>query len=100
MIFAFHFLDHLAVSETIRAAKRPEHQAYLGLQADRIAFAGPLREASGKIIGSLLVLDFDDQDAALDWLAMEPFNQAGLYAAVSVQQFENRWSQRVGYPPA
>jgi uncharacterized protein YciI len=49
------------------------------------------------MIGSLLAIDFDSRDAALAWLADEPFTRAGLYASSQLQAFVNLWPQRAGF---
>ena len=67
--------------------------------ADRISFAGPFTSDDGQtMIGSLLAIDFDSRDAAMEWLKAEPFTQAGLYASKSVQPFLNLWPQKTGFP--
>ena len=97
MIYVFHLLDQPG-SGALRERVRPEHKAYLGRVADRIAFAGPLTEDDGvTMIGSLLAIDFDSRDAALAWLADEPFTRAGLYASSQLQAFVNLWPQRAGF---
>ena len=98
MIFVFHLTDK-PDSGQLRTSVRPEHKAYLGLQAERMAFAGPLTSDDGAtMIGSLLAIDFADRAAAESWLANEPFTKAGLYGAVSIQAFNNLWPQKVGFP--
>ena len=100
MIFVFHLLDK-PDSAALRNATRPEHKAYLGQVADRMAFAGPLLSDDGKtMIGSLLAIDFDSREAAEKWQANEPFTRAGLYASSSVLPFTNLWPQKAGFPPA
>jgi len=52
---------------------RPEHKAYLGAVADRIAFAGPLLDDDGAtMLGSLLAVDFPSHAAALAAYASHP----------------------------
>ena len=46
MIYTFILVDRPAASE-LRQRMRPEHKAYLGEVADRIAFAGPLTHDDG-----------------------------------------------------
>lgn len=100
MIFAFHLIDRPDAAE-LRQRVRPEHKAYLTAVADRIAFAGPLTQDDGQtMLGSLLVIDFDDRAAAERWMADEPFTKAGLYQTASVLPFVNLWPQRTGFPPA
>ena len=98
MLFTFIGRDHPGSAE-LRQEVRPEHKEYLGKVSERIAFAGPLLTDSGEMQGSLLVIDFEDRKAAEDWLAGEPFTQAGLYQSMDVIAFENLWPQRTGFPP-
>ncbi|RYY93276.1 MAG: YciI family protein [Comamonadaceae bacterium] len=100
MLYAITLIDK-PDALALRQAKRPEHKAYLGAVADRIAFAGPLLSDDGTtMVGSLLVIDFPSREAARDWMAAEPFTQAGLYALTSVHAFQNLWPQKAGFPPA
>jgi uncharacterized protein YciI len=99
MIYTFLLLDKPGAA-ALRERVRPEHKAYLGALAARIAFAGPLTEEDGKtMLGSLLAIDFDSRDAAHAWLADEPFTRAGLYASTTVHAFVNLWPQKAGWPP-
>jgi uncharacterized protein YciI len=100
MLYAFTLIDAPGTAE-IRTRVRPEHKAYLGQVADRIAFAGPLLADDGQtMVGSLLVIDFADRQAALEWMRNEPFTHAGLYASTQVHAFRNLWPQKVGFPEA
>jgi hypothetical protein len=99
VIYTFVLLDRPQAAD-LRQRVRPEHKAYLGLMADRIAFAGPLVADDGEtMIGSLLAIDFPDRSAATAWLKDEPFNRAGLYASVQIHAFVNLWPQRAGFAP-
>lgn len=100
MLFAFFLIDKPQAG-ALRDRVRPEHKAYLGAQAERIAFAGPLLADDGQTMaGSLLVIDFASREQACAWLADEPFTRAGLYASTSVYAFSNLWPQKAGFPPA
>ena len=99
MVFVFRLLDR-PDSAALRLRVRPEHKAYLAQVADRIAFAGPLLADDGTtMLGSLLAIDFDSRDAALRWLADEPFTLAGLYTRREIHAFQNLWPQKTGFPP-
>ena len=39
------------------------------------------------MVGSLMVMDFPDREAAKAWLANEPFNKDGLFASVAVYAY-------------
>jgi uncharacterized protein len=98
MIFAFLLIDRPGVAE-LRTRIRPEHKAYLALQAERIAFAGPFMSDDGQAaLGSLLAIDFPDRAAAEAWLRDEPFTKAGVYGSSQVLAFQNLWPQRAGFP--
>jgi uncharacterized protein YciI len=100
MIYVLHLLDR-PDGAALRQQVRPEHKAYLGAVADRVAFAGPLMDDDGvTMIGSLLAIDFESRAAAQAWLHNEPFTRAGLYARVEMHPFVNLWPQKVGFPPA
>jgi uncharacterized protein len=100
LIYIFRLLDKPGAAE-LRQRVRPEHKAYLAAVAERIAFAGPLTHDDGaQMIGSLLAIDFPTREAAVQWLADEPFTRAGLYAGVEVHAFVNLWPQKAGFPPA
>jgi uncharacterized protein YciI len=99
MIYIFRLLDKPGAA-ALRDAVRPEHKAYLGQVADRIAFAGPLVADDGvAMVGSLLAIDFASREAAMAWLADEPFTRAGLYAGTEVHAFVNLWPQKAGFAP-
>lgn len=97
MLFCFYNLDR-AGSGKLRQTLRPQHLDYLRAVADRIAFAGPLQEEDGSVVGSLLVIDFPDRAAAEAWLRDEPFTKGGVYDSVSIRGFVNRWPQKAGFP--
>ncbi len=96
MLFAIYLLDRADAAE-LRARTIAEHRAYLALQADRIAIAGPLvGDDPATMVGSLLVMDFDDLAAAQAWLRDEPLTRAGVYAESTIRPFVSRWPQRAG----
>jgi len=100
MLFAFMLFDR-AGAAALRAQTRPAHKAYLGEVAERIAFAGPLLDDDAEtMLGSLLVIEFADREAALAWLAAEPFTRAGVYGRSEVRAFRNLWPQRAGFVDA
>lgn len=87
-------------SAPLRAKFIEMHKQYVAGIADRIAFAGPLRDAPGsEAVGSLIVADFTDVEAARTWLAGEPFTRGGVYASTEILHFTNLWPQRTGYAP-
>ena len=100
MILAILLMDRPGTAE-LRIQVRPEHRAYLGKLADKMAFAGPLTSEDGKTtVGSLLVMDFPTKADAEAWLSNEPFTKAGVYEKPVIHAFSNMWEQKVGFPPS
>lgn len=81
--FAIHCIDK-PDSADLRAATRPEHLAYIGKIAESVLVAGPLLGLDGAPIGSLLIIDFADRKAAIQFAADDPYALAGLFASVAV----------------
>ena len=81
--FAIHCIDKPDSAE-LRAATRPEHLAYIGKIVDSVLVAGPLLGLDGAPIGSLLIIDFADRKAAIQFAADDPYALAGLFASVAV----------------
>lgn len=77
-------------SAALRKAVRPAHLARLEVLRDegRLAIAGPFPsiEADG-VTGSLVVAEFNDYDAALQWANADPYVDAGVYVKVVVKPF-------------
>jgi uncharacterized protein YciI len=98
MLFVFMLMDKAGASQ-VRQDVRPVHKAYLAQVQERIAFAGPLLADDGTtMVGSLLVVDFPDRDAAMAWLSEEPFFLAGLFSMTAIHAFQNLWPQKAGFP--
>ena len=81
--FAIHCIDK-PDSADLRASTRPEHLAYIGKIVDSVLVAGPLLGLDGAPIGSLLIIDFADRKAAIQFAADDPYALAGLFASVAV----------------
>ena len=100
MLFAFYLVDRPDAA-ALRQSVLAEHRAYLARHGDQIAFAGPLLDdAHAAMLGSLLVMDFEDRAAAEAFLRDEPFTRAGVYAEQAVWPFRNRWPQKTGFAEA
>jgi uncharacterized protein YciI len=81
--FAIHCIDK-PDSADLRAETRSEHLRHVEGVADRVLVAGPLLDLDGAPIGSLLIVDFPERRAAIDFAAADPYAQAGLFASVAV----------------
>lgn len=74
-----------------RLAVRPEHLARLQQLMDqgRLVLAGPHPTEDGEgVTGSLVVAEFDSLQAAREWAAADPYQDAGVYAEVIVKPFK------------
>lgn len=86
MLFAISNLDK-PDSFALRAATRETHLAYLDGFLSQLVLAGPLLNADGKAIGSLVVIEADDQAAAEAIAAGDPYAKAGLFQSVTVTPY-------------
>lgn len=66
-----------------RLDTREAHIAYLK-ETGVVSQAGPLLDEAGGMIGSLIVLDVADLQAARDWADHDPYAQAGLFHSVEL----------------
>jgi uncharacterized protein YciI len=81
--FAIHCIDK-ADSGELRAATRAAHLAHVTAKGDAVLVAGPLLRPDGRPMGSLLIMDFDDRDAAVAFANADPYHVAGLFESRSV----------------
>jgi uncharacterized protein YciI len=81
--FAIHCIDKPDSSD-LRAANRPAHLAHLATVAHNVLVAGPLLRPDGRAMGSLLIVDFDDREAAIAFSTADPYHQAGLFESRSI----------------
>jgi uncharacterized protein YciI len=86
MLFAITNLDK-PDSGALRAATREIHLGYLDSIVAQIVLAGPLLNAEGQSIGSLLVVEAENQAAAEAFAAADPYAKAGLFGSVTVTPY-------------
>ena len=75
----------------IRLDNRDAHLAYIA-DTGVVEMAGPLLDADGEMCGSLIVLDVADMATAQAWADKDPYNQAGLFADVTL----TAWKKVIG----
>lgn len=39
--------------------------------------------------GSMLIVDFENQNAVVNWFANEPYNQAGVYKNIQIYPYKD-----------
>lgn len=81
--FAIHCIDKPG-STALRASTREEHLGHVNAMDGKVLAAGPLLGIDGAAMGSLLIIDFADRKAAIQFAADDPYAQAGLFASVAV----------------
>ncbi|MGY8653090.1 MAG: YciI family protein [Verrucomicrobiia bacterium] len=92
MLFTFICTDK-ADSLQIRKDARPAHIEYLDAHVDQLIYGGPLFGADNETpIGSLIIAEVDDREAAEKFADDDPYNQAGLFESVVIS------SSRQVYP--
>ena len=70
-----------------RAAARDAHFAHIGTIIDKVAVAGPLKDAGGTNIGSLVVLNVDSHAEAEAILKSDPYFAAGVWERWTIHPF-------------
>jgi uncharacterized protein len=73
-----------------------DHLAHIETQLDRLLVAGPMRDADGAFVGSLLVLRADSVEDAAAFLERDPYFAAGIWAEVTISAFNAAAGQWVG----
>ncbi|HSZ75701.1 MAG TPA: YciI family protein [Rhizomicrobium sp.] len=63
----------------LRAATRPAHFEY-ARDTGVIKLGGPFLDAEGNMIGSLIIMEAENLEAAQKWAANDPYAKAGVYA--------------------
>jgi uncharacterized protein len=94
--FVFRGLDRDGVAEA-RAQLREIHRAYIRTPSDdcRVAAGGPLFDDAGEqMIGTVLILEAQDREAALRYLAADPYASVPLFGQTEL----HRWHWGLGQP--
>ncbi len=83
MIWAIYCVD-VPASRPLRDEHRLAHRAFLKTYADRIFFSGPLWDDDCyDQTGSLFLIELNGRDEAEAFLAHEPYNRNGVFAATT-----------------
>ena len=75
----------------IRLDTREAHLAYIK-ETGVVEMAGPFLDDAGQMCGSMIVLDVADLAAARAWAQDDPYNKAGLFSDVRIQE----WKKVIG----
>ncbi len=72
----------------LRAETRPAHIEYLNANLEHMLLAGPfLSEDGERPVGSLLIMEYDDQGQAQAFAEGDPYAKAGLFESVTIRPF-------------
>ena len=82
MLIALIARDKPGAIET-RLANRAAHLDYV-TQTGVVRQAGPLLDKDEQMMGSLLILEVEDMEAAQRWAAGDPYSNAGLFQDVEL----------------
>tara|TARA_R110002051_G_scaffold38640_4_gene81985 strand:+ start:8979 stop:9251 length:273 start_codon:yes stop_codon:yes gene_type:complete len=74
-----------------RLDNRDAHLGYIK-ETGVVEMAGPFLDADGTMCGSLIILDVDSIGAARTWADNDPYNKAGLFQSVTLQE----WKKVIG----
>ena len=75
----------------IRLDTREAHLAFIK-ETGVVEMAGPFLDEAGQMCGSMIVLDVADLAAARAWAQDDPYNKAGLFSDVRIQE----WKKVIG----
>lgn len=85
-LYCIHAIDGPGSAE-----KRPkligEHLAHVEANIDRYFVAGPLKNADGQTIGSMLVVEAADEADARAFLDQDPYAGVNLWSEIHVAAF-------------
>ena len=86
MLFAISNIDK-ADSSALRAATREIHLGYLDSIVTQLVLAGPVLNAEGQSVGSLLIVEAENQAAAEAFAAADPYARAGLFESITIRPY-------------
>ncbi|WP_421827357.1 YciI family protein [Larkinella sp.] len=87
VIHAYDYTDDQAMNR--RLAVRPNHfDGARQLKADgHFVLGGALLDPDGKMIGSMMLLDFDTEDQLNDWLQNEVYISGKVWERIDIKPF-------------
>jgi uncharacterized protein len=87
-VFMISCIDRTDIDTTpLREAHRAPHMAHVEAHLDRYRIAGPLKDAGGVAIGSLLLVEASDAADARAFLDTDPYASAGFWNDISISEF-------------
>ena len=88
MLFSLICLDNEQSLEK-RLSNRESHLKYVK-DTGMVRYAGPLlSDEDETMMGSLIVIEAENKEDALNWSKNDPYNKAGLFQSVKIYRFKH-----------
>jgi uncharacterized protein YciI len=71
-----------------RVELRPEHLKHLESLGDTLVLAGPFLDDAGAMVGSIMVIEAENLDAARAIFARDPFMSSHLFDSVTIKPWK------------
>ena len=73
----------------VRAAVRPDHLEYIGGFMDQVFTVGPtISDDQEAMTGSVLIIEFENRQAAEKFAEDDPYNKAELFESVTIKAWK------------
>src|SRR5687768_8391105 len=82
--------------KAVRMALLKDHLAHIETHLHRLLVAGPLKDAQGNFLGSLLIVRAESMEDASLLLQRDPYYAAGIWADVTISAFSAAAGDWVG----
>ena len=83
--FVLHCVDAPGAAP-LRAQHRPAHLEHIR-NSGKVRVAGPLLDEDEAMIGSLIIVEARDMEAARAFSQADPFSREGVFGSVDIQRF-------------
>jgi uncharacterized protein YciI len=94
-LFCFYCRDGENAAK-LREVHLKAQREFMAEHTENYAVAGPLTNSKGEIVGSLLIIDAEDEKAARATVNDDPYLTGGVWQSIRVDQFEpvkGRWKE-------
>lgn len=95
-LFCFYCRDG-EDSDKLRALHLKAQREFMAEHAENYLAAGPLTNRQGEFVGSLLIIEAEDEQAARETVNDDPYLVGGVWQSIRVDKFEpvkGRWKDR------
>ena len=79
--------DEQALERRLKARESHSAGAHKMKEKNEMLLAGAMMDEQGKMIGSVMVVDFPDRAALDAWLKNDPYATGGVWKSVEVKPF-------------